>query len=230
MKYDTYAFICTRDKAPTVTRNNLTHYLSRAGVRTKLLVGQDSMFSGYKKAFELTQPKADDTIILCHDDIEILSDIHIFHNELERHLSQVKSGFAGIAGTTLLGEDAVWWDHHRWKQGLHKGHVFHGKDLHSYDNTYYGKPGQVVVMDGLFLAAKAKTLTAIGLDKPDYFEGKWDYYDIFYTLKAHNLGLINKTVPIIVLHNSFGELAGRESWQKNREAFINNHTLPVSCN
>ena len=230
MKYDTYAFICTREKAPTITRNNLTHYLSRAGVRTKLLVGQDSIFSGYKKAFELTQPKADDTIILCHDDIEILSDIHIFHNELERHLSQQKAGFAGIAGTTLLGKDAIWWDHQRWKQGLHKGHVFHGRDLHSYDNTYYGKPGQVVVMDGLFLAAKAKTLTAIGLDTPNYFEGKWDYYDILYTLKAHNLGLINKTVPIMILLNSFGELAGRESWQKNRESFIKNHKLPVSSN
>ena len=228
MKYDTYAFICTRDKAPTVTRNNLTHYLSRAGVKTKLLVGQDSIFSGYKNAFEMTKPRANDTIILCHDDIEILSDIHLFHNELERHLSQHKAGFAGVAGTTLLGEDAVWWDHKRWKQGLHRGHVYHGKDLHSYDNTFYGKPGQVVVMDGLFLAAKAKTLTAIGLDKPDYF--KWDYYDILYTLKAHNLKLINKTVPIIILHNSFGDLAGRESWLENRKGFIKNHKLPVGCN
>ena len=230
MKHDTYAFICTRDKAPTVTRNNLTHYLSRAGVKTKILVGQDSIFSGYKNAFELTKPKATDTVILCHDDIEILSDIHTFHKELECHLSQHKSGFAGVAGTTLLGEDAVWWDHQRWQKGLHRGHVFHGKDLHSYDNTYYGKSGRVVVMDGLFLAAKAETLTKIGLDKPSYFEGDWDYYDIYYTMKAHNLGLINKTVPIIVLHNSFGELAGRDSWLKNREAFVKNHKLPVSCN
>ncbi len=128
MNYRTYAFICTRSKAPTVTRNNLTHYLSRAAVQTKLLVGQDSIFSGYQKAFDLVQPDDNDTIILCHDDIEILSDIHIFHNELERHLSHPKAGFAGIAGTTLLGEDAVWWDHMRWKQGLHRGHVFHGKD------------------------------------------------------------------------------------------------------
>ena len=84
-------------------------------------------------------------------------------------------------------------------------------------------------MDGLFLAAKAKTLKEIGLDKPEYFEGDWDFYDIHYTMKAHQTGLINKVVPIIVLHNSFGNLAGRESWHKNREAFIKNTDLPVKC-
>ena len=155
---NTYAFICTREKGPTVTRNNLTHYLSRAGVQVKLLVGQDSIFSGYKKAFELTNPNPTDTIILCHDDIEILSDIKIFINALETHLSQYKAGFVGVAGTTHLDKDAVWWDHTRWKAGLHRGHVFHGKSNYEYDNTYYGPPDQVVVMDGLFLAAKAKTL------------------------------------------------------------------------
>ena len=225
---NTYAFICTREKGPTVTRNNLTHYLSRAGVQVKLLVGQDSIFSGYKKAFELTKPDPTDIIILCHDDIEILSDIKIFKNALETHLSQYKSGFAGVAGTTFLDKDAVWWNHDRWKAGLHRGHVFHGKSPYEYDNTYYGPPAQVVAMDGLFLAAPAKTLEKVGLDKPEYFEGEWDFYDIHYTTKAHQMGLINKVVPIMVLHNSFGELAGRDSWHRNREAFVQNTDLPIS--
>lgn len=226
---DIHAFICTREKCPTITRNKLTHYLSRAEVQIKLLVGQDSIFSGYKKAFELANPRPTDTIILCHDDIEILSDIEIFKNALETHLSQHNAGFAGIAGTTYLDNDAIWWDHSRWKAGLHRGHVFHGKSNYEYDNTYYGPPDRVVAMDGLFLAAKAKTLSKIGLDKPEYFEGDWDFYDIHYTMKAHQMGLINKVVPIMVLHNSFGELAGRESWHKNREAFIKNTELPIKC-
>ena len=50
---------------------------------------------------------------------------------------------------------------------------------------YYGKPDQVVCMDGLFLAASGKVLREIGLDKPEYFEGDWDFYDIHYTVSAH---------------------------------------------
>ena len=95
---NTYAFICTREKSPTVTRNKLTHYLSRAGIQIKLLVGQDSIFSAYQKAFKITDPHPLDTIILCHDDIEIISDIEIFKTSLETHLSQPKAGFAGVAG------------------------------------------------------------------------------------------------------------------------------------
>jgi len=35
--------------------------------------------------------------------------------------------------------------------------------------------------------------------------------------------------PIHILHNSPGELAGRESWMQNRIAFINNHKFPITC-
>ena len=224
-----YSIICTRDKELKPVTKELVDKLSSLPAKVILMVNQESIFSGYKKAFESVNPEDTDIFILCHDDIEILSDIKIFKNALETHLSQYKSGFAGVAGTTFLDKDAVWWNHDRWKAGLHRGHVFHGKSPYEYDNTYYGPPDQVVAMDGLFLAATAKTLEKVGLDKPEYFEGEWDFYDIHYTTKAHQMGLINKVVPIMVLHNSFGELAGRESWHKNREAFIKNTELPIKC-
>jgi len=114
-----------------------------------------------------------------------------------------------------------------WQQQKHKGFVYHGEDILKADSTYFGPPGRVVCLDGLFLAAKGKTLRDIGLQKPSYFEGDWDFYDIHYTVAAHLKRYHNKVVPITLLHNSYGELAGRDSWHKNRLAFISNTDLPI---
>ena len=85
-------------------------------------------------------------------------------------------------------------------------------------------------MDGVFLAATIKTLRSIQLTKPAAFQGAWDFYDIFYTFQTHLKNKKNYTVPIQIRHESIGELAGRDSWHKNREAFINifDKHLPAS--
>ena len=222
-----YAFICTRSKAFSETTKKLSSYLSRAGVKTKFLVGQKSIFSGYANAFQKFNVADDDIVIMCHDDIEILTDPEVFIRIIVQSLLKEKTGFIGVAGTTHLSEDAVWWNHSLWQQGKHRGHVYHGSDIISSDSTYYGKPDRVVCMDGLFLAARGATLKDIGLEKPEYFEGDWDFYDLHYTVTAHNKKYHNKVVPISILHNSHGELVGRDSWHKNRQAFINKENLPI---
>ena len=194
-------------------------------------VNSSSIFSGYKRAFEQVNPDPNDIIILCHDDLEILNSKESFLEILLKSLTkEPKAGFVGVAGTTYLSEDAVWWNQEVWKAGLHSGYVLHGKDVCDAEPTYYGPYKEVVALDGLFLAATAKTIEKIGLDKPDYFEGDWDFYDILYTTSARKKGLINKTIPLFILHNSLGELVGRESWTKNREAYIKNNRLPLTTN
>ena len=222
-----YAFICTRSKNFNDTTKKLSSYLSRAGVSTKFLVGQKSIFSGYSNAFKKFNIQDNDIVIMCHDDIEILTDPDVFKNIIVQNCLKHDTGFIGVAGTTHLSEDAVWWNHQLWQQGKHSGHVFHGDDILTADSTYYGKPGQVICMDGLFLAARGKVLREIGLEKPEYFEGAWDFYDIHYTVSAHKKKYKNYVAPIQILHNSKGELAGRDSWHKNREAFINKNQLPI---
>jgi hypothetical protein len=220
-----YAFICTRSKDLSDTSQRLASYLSRAKVNTKFLVNQKSIFGGYANAFKKFEIQDNDIVILCHDDIEILNDTKVFTNIIANTCLQRETGFVGVAGTTHLSENAVWWNHILWQQGKHRGHVFHGQDILESDSTYYGKPGQVVCMDGLFLAARGEVLKDIGLDKPDYFEGDWDFYDIHYTVSAHKKKYKNKVVPIQILHNSHG--TPREPWEKNRQAFINNTQLPI---
>ena len=63
--------------------------------------------------------------------------------------------------------------------------------------------------------------------KPFYFEGDWDFYDIYYTSKAIRKGYRNYVIELDVLHNSKGDLGGRDSWHKNREAFIKKNDLPL---
>jgi hypothetical protein len=77
------------------------------------------------------------------------------------------------------------------------------------------------------LAAKPKVIEDVGLSRPEFFEGEWDFYDIHYTTQAHLKGYSNQVIDLNILHNSRGELVGRESWHKNREAFIANNDLPI---
>jgi hypothetical protein len=191
------------------------------------MTNQKSIFSGYKKAFDKINPDDKDIFILCHDDIEINED----PKDIVNAISIVNAegyGFAGIAGTKLLGQDAVWWNQERWKKGHHSGQVHHlDKKNGRFYPTYYGPVSKVVVLDGLFLAASAKTLRNIGLEKPSYLSGDWDFYDIHYTFSSYIQGLKNVTVPLQIAHHSSGELVGREGWNENRMAFIHNSKLPA---
>ena len=222
-----YAFICTRSKNITQTTAKLSKYLGRCGISTKFLVNQKSIFDGYADAFDKFEVKDDDIVIMCHDDIEILTDPELFKNIIVKSCMKVNAGFVGVAGTTHLSQNAVWWDQRLWGSQKHRGHVYHGHDVMESSSTYYGPPGRVVCMDGLFLAARGSLIKEIGLRKPEYLKGEWDFYDIYYTTRAHYKGYENQVVPISVLHNSHG--TPREPWEQNRQAFIKNNRLPIVC-
>lgn len=222
-----YAFIPSRDSNYSQTTLNLFGYLDNLNIIVKSVVGKDSIFTGFAETLRRIQPEDDDIIILCHDDIQVISNGDIFLQQLKK-LEDPKIGFIGVAGTTKLGQDSVWWNHDLWKQGFHRGLIFHGTDITTAEITYYGKCGEVVVLDGVFLAARAGLLKTLFAEKINY-EGKWDFYDIHYTSEAWKQGLHNLTVPIFLIHNSRGELAGSTSWEKNRMAFIRNNQLPLQC-
>ena len=166
-------------------------------------------------------------MIFCHDDIEINEKPENFVRKVTETCNLDNTGFIGPAGTTNLTENAVWWDKNQWKMGRHRGFVRHLNEQRVPYDTNYGPEGPVVALDGLFLACKGHICEEIGLDKPEYFEGEWDFYDIHYTTTAFEKGYTNKVIDMNILHNSRGELVGRESWHKNRLAFIQNTELPI---
>jgi hypothetical protein len=204
-------------------------YLKECGFDVHLLVDQKSIFTAYKEKINSLKLMKDDLVILCHDDIKILLDKDLFVPLLEETLSKRDSGFVGVAGTKQLGITGVWWDGLRNPQSRTwlSGSVYHGNSLHQCDLTYFGPPSQVIVLDGVFLAAKGSTLNSIQLGKPKAFTGEWDFYDIWYTYQTHKKQLKNYTLPIPILHSSIGEVQGRDSWHANREAFTANASLPI---
>lgn len=222
-----YCVFCTRSSEKiSKTTQKLLEFMAKCEIKTLVMAGADSIFSAYEKAFNHVKPNDEDIFIFCHDDIEIREEPKVFKDKLEKALTG-DAGFIGPAGTTRLSENAVWWDHELWKAGFHRGFVIHlDKQNKEYD-TPYGPPGEVVVLDGLFLATRAKTVKEVGLKKPEYFEGEWDFYDIHYTTTAHLKGFKNKAIHMNIVHNSGGELVGRDSWHKNREAYIKNTSLPL---
>ena len=62
---------------------------------------------------------------------------------------------------------------------------------------------------------------------PNAIVGDWDYYDINLTSQAFLKGYTNKAIALNILHNSRGEIAGKEGWELNRAAFIANTELPL---
>ena len=223
-----FALIPTKSTELKQITKDLLSYLASIGIDVILLPNKKSIFGAYEQGLNLIKEKGgtdDDVVILCHDDIEILNKPSHFIEQLNLVRHNVSLGFAGPAGTTLLTPNATWWDHQVWQQGHHSGFVFHGQKNNNH-TTYYGEYRRVVVLDGLFLAARLATLQKINIARPPEFEGLWDFYDIYYTMQAHKLGLQNRTLPFLIRHESMGELAGRDSWHKNREAFIKMYQLP----
>ena len=221
-----FAVVCTRTKEFSKVTQNLFNTLSSFGVEIKVMTNQTSIFEAYKKGLYKCNAAGNDIVIFCHDDIELLDTKADFIGKLA-HCLNFTTGIVGPAGTSFLGPDAVWWNHDHWKAGFHSGAVYHRSDSGQVYNTEYGPFKKVVVLDGLFLAARKAVWDAVGMEKPEYFEGNWDFYDLHYTSKAHNLKLENHTIPIKIIHHSAGEIVGRDSWHKNREAFIRNTELPL---
>ena len=155
---------------------------------------------------------------MCHDDLEILST----HAKVIEYLSLANApdtGFVGLAGATAFGNDGAWWNARN--TGEARGFVFQGDDMKTAAPNYFGPAGEVVVLDGIFLAITYKNLQKIKLKQPSYLSDGWDYYDIHLTFTAHRIGKKNYTVPIVAMHESRGEM--RSSWHTVKEEFMNVH-------
>ena len=101
-----YSIICTRSKNLNAVTQKLTSKLSSLPSKVILMTNQKSIFSGYKNAFDKIDPADNDIFILCHDDIEI----NETPEDIVKGISIVNAegyGFAGVAGTKLLGADAA---------------------------------------------------------------------------------------------------------------------------
>jgi|TARA_R100000458_G_scaffold28276_1_gene25838 hypothetical protein len=213
------AFIPTREEK----EYPIKVFLEKAGWDVHLLIGEKSIFDAYTNALKAHDVIAKDMVIMCHDDIQVMTQPEMFNDIIEKSLDG-NTGFIGVAGPKKLNKTGCWW-HGLGREFPHpdsflRGAVWHGDSTDECFPTYYGGYGKVEVLDGLFLAAKGGILNSIQTKKPKDFVGDWDYYDMYYTYQAHLKGKSNKAVPIMILHKSTGDGAMSEDWDGSRKAFV----------
>lgn len=226
-----YALTLTRESKFNDILTELNSYFTKNDIKHNILVGEKDIFNAVIKGIQWVedQDKSDPIVILCHDDIKILMDGPDLSRLLRHYLANPGVGFVGAAGTSYLDTEAIWWYGKRGLRETLRGVVYHGPDLLNCQTTFFGNAGPVVVMDGLFMAARLSTWKGIKLEKPAQFQGLWDYYDLYYSMQTFDQKKTNLVLNIPLLHNSKGELVGRHSWAFNRAAFIQMFPLPRSC-
>ena len=219
------AFVPTTTLKPYKDNINLYHlekFFVEAGFTFIPLENKPSIFEAYAEAVK-EHVSDEDVVVFCHDDIEILSNVAAFNAALKPLEGPKRLGFLGIAGTKSFDESGMWWNGTGRMPLGHPDHplsgqVFTGSSTGDMYSTMYGKYGAVTILDGVFLAAQGKTLKGLRLEKPKSFPGNWDYYDIYYTHQTYKKNLENRTVPIILRHDSPGEM--KQGWYQNRDVFL----------
>ena len=229
-----YAIIATRSpkadqRDGTTTIGNLYSFLTRAGWEVHFVENANSMFDVYKSTVNSLDLIANDQVIMCHDDIEILLSEEIFNRVLSQHLENPLTGFVGVAGSQMITHEASWYTCSQ-KHNSGGGVVYHGKDLKSMIPSFYGTSRKAVTMDGVFLASTGRVLNTINLGMPKNFIGKWDWYDAIYTFQAYKKNLKNVIAPILLRHESGGRYP--KEWHLDKPKFVElfNDDIPAVAN
>jgi GT2 family glycosyltransferase len=141
--------------------------------------------------------------------------------------SKTEYGILGLAGTTDLNENGIWWGDNTKMIGIvnhkHNNRTFESK----YSNSYGKNIIDVVTIDGLFIGVNKNKLQKGFVEE---FNG-FHYYDISFCVENLLNGVkIGVIFDITVTHNSIGQT--NDEFEKNRQIFIKKYekNLPLKIN
>lgn len=157
-----------------------------------------------------------DIVVFCHADVKILDEA--FEEKLEYAFSRLNISVAGVIGATELHETGGWWLS---DQSLHRGHLIQWTNAtESYHMTRaIGNFQNMTVVDGLFMAVRGSLVKNLGFDSIN-FVGSYDFYDYDYCLEALRKGSDIAVLDILVEHHSNGSGIYKDSWEKNKQIFL----------
>jgi len=172
--------------------------------------GTHSLAQAYNHAIEISKHN----ILVClHDDVYLEKG---WDKKLLKYFNESDYGILGVAGTTDLNINGMWWhDQHRMV-----GNVFHKGVKGKWVETKYCEqhPNEiipVVCIDGLFIAFDKNKIQSTFDERFDGFH----FYDIPFCLanfrKDVEIGVIT---DIKIKHDSIG--VPNEKWFQNREKFV----------
>lgn len=227
MKYSNISVVVSSHLTKEENQRFETHIKKTIGVKNPEILIYEN-FNQYSLTeiynIGLNQSK-NDIVLFVHNDVYFNTD-----NWGKILLSKFDSdeyGIIGLAGTTDLIENGVWWG----DQSKMIGSVFHkhnNKTFESkYSNSYNKEIIDVVAVDGLFIAVNKNKLQKGFIEK---FKG-FHYYDISFcienVLKGVKIGVI---FDIKLTHYSIGMT--NEQFENNRKLFVQEYkdNLPLRLN
>lgn len=152
-----------------------------------------------------------DIIIFMHDDLVLDKN---FDDKILSHFSKTDYGVLGLAGTTKIQSNGIWWA----DTSMMCGRVWHEHNGKTTVNEYAPKKNviqQVACVDGLFMAVNRERIE-VGFD--ERFDG-FHYYDIPFCLLNSKVGVKIGVVPDVnITHKSIGQT--NEQWERNRLQFL----------
>lgn len=216
MKKDNIVVVFSSHLSEEENNKFIKHIDDTIGVKHKTVcypnMNQYSLPQIYNQA--IREHNAEDAImVFCHNDITIRT--RTWGRLLLNKFNHGDFAIIGVAGTTYLHDNGVWW-HDRTKM---YGVVEHTDGYKTWVSEYaipragYIKP--VAVIDGVFMAADCSNLEHTFDEE---FRG-FHFYDISWVfpnvLDGINIGV---TTDIRILHQSIGMV--NQQWDDNRKQFI----------
>lgn len=164
----------------------------------------------------------DDVImVFCHNDIIIKT--KNWGKLLLAKFNNTDYDVIGVAGSTYLNENGVWW-HDRSKMC---GIVEHTNGISTWVSEYSSEihgVKEVVIIDGLFMAVDCSNI----MHKFDESYDGFHFYEISMVIPNYLDGCnIGVTTSIRILHKSIGET--NQEWENNRLKFVEKYKdeLPI---
>ena len=159
----------------------------------------------------------DTTIVLVHDDVLIRDEQWI--EKLENALNTYD--VVGLAGASeaKIQPPCLW--HIMCPRETHRGRVSHvNEDRSGTFVTNFGKQGRVLLLDGVFLAFKAKRIFEAGVNFDTTNPAGFHFYDIDFCMSCNSKKLKLGTTYIDVVHNSHGLRSYTDEWHSGQAWFM----------
>lgn len=201
------------------------HILNTIGIKNCEVIeyvndGEYSLTEIYNKGISDSQ---NDIVVFCHDDIAF--NTKKWGTKLINHFEKTNYGVLGVAGTTDLPSSGKWWEDQTKMVGIVK-HASEGKSWESkYCPSFGEQIIETVIVDGLFIAVNKKEIKSNFNEDVKGFH----FYDVDFCFNNFINGVkIGVLFNIKLTHFSVGET--NESWEKNRESFIESYKEHLPCN
>ena len=179
---------------------------------------QYSLSEIYNKAID--DYHADNIIMLfMHPDVII--ETQNWGKVLLNHFNYTDYGILGLAGSTFIGNEGVWYSDRSKMYGI----VRHCDSISTWVSEYspaFNGVKPTINVDGLFMAVDCNKIK----HKFNLNYGKYHYYDVVFSVENYNEDVnVGVTTSIRVLHKSVGMT--NQSWEDNRKKFASEYKLPI---